>query len=193
MSLPDVGQSIMLARELETALRLHRPEALAIIGCAGGNGFAEASSLGVSRLVGIDINPSYLAAAKQRYDGKFTSLELLPANIEDALPDIPEVDLVYAALVFEYVAIEKALPVLKAICRAGGQLVALLQLPTEGLSRVSASPYASLGGLKTIMNLVPPDEFVASARAAGFAIGSRHVVTLESSKQFLVQTLHLPS
>jgi hypothetical protein len=59
MALPTIGQADMLSGELKRLLHDYPSEAVATIGCSGGNGFAEAASAGVSRIVGIDINPQY--------------------------------------------------------------------------------------------------------------------------------------
>lgn len=39
MALPTVGQSLLIANELDILVRIRSPDSVAIIGCAGGNGF----------------------------------------------------------------------------------------------------------------------------------------------------------
>ena len=53
MASPAVGQAEMLADEFEALLKSHAPTAVALVGCAGGNGFDKAARAGVTRLVGI--------------------------------------------------------------------------------------------------------------------------------------------
>ncbi|WP_049853198.1 hypothetical protein [Pantoea sp. RIT-PI-b] len=67
MALPDVGQADMLSGELETLLAEYSPKSVAIAGCAGGNGFDKVINAGVTRLVGVDINPEYIADARALY------------------------------------------------------------------------------------------------------------------------------
>ena len=199
MAMPDVGQARMLANEFEELLKIYAPTSAAIIGCAGGNGFEEAAKAGVTRLVGLDINPTYIAGAKARYAGRMTGLELYCADIAgdmseflpESLPELRPVHLVYAALVFEYVDIAKALQNLRDICLSNGILAALLQLPKEGAASVSPSPFVKLNELSSIMRLVPPDDFRTVAEGLGFGFLSQKLITLESGKQFSLQLFKL--
>ena len=65
MAMPDVGQAKMLANEFEELLKTYAPTSAALIGCAGGNGFEEAIKAGVTRLVGLDINPTYITELRR--------------------------------------------------------------------------------------------------------------------------------
>jgi hypothetical protein len=186
MAMPDVGQAKMLANEFAELLKTYAPASTAIIGCAGGNGFDEAIMAGVERIVGIDINPNYIADAEARYVGRIKGLELYCANIEECLPEIQPVHMLYGALIFEYLDIEKALGNLRALCLPGAILAALLQLPKEGAASVSPSPYLSLKELSSIMRLVPPHDFRKAAIASGFSFLSEKFLTLSSGKQFSV-------
>jgi len=192
MTLPEVGQSSMLADEFTNLLKTYRSNSVAVIGCAGGNGFDEAFQSGVERIVGIDINHDYLVETKSRYEGKFSELDVYCANVEDELPDISPVDMIYAALIFEYVDVKKTLSSLKKICKKGGVLAVLLQLPKEGLSNVSPSPFTSLGQLTSIMRLVPPSEIRELAKDIGFSLESEKTITLKSQKEFSLQIYSLP-
>lgn len=188
MALPDVGQAPMLASEFDGLLKAYSPASVALVGCAGGNGFEEAIRAGVTRLVGIDINPNYVSDAKVRYAGRMPGLEVYCADIEQKLPSaVRPVDLVYAALVFEYVNTAKALTSLREIIVPGGSLATLLQLPKEGAASVSPSPFVALKALGSIMRLIPPDELRAAAEGAGFAFVSQKLVSLPSGKQFSAQ------
>ena len=148
---------------------------------------ASNAKAGVARLVGLDINPSYIADAKARYAGRMTGLELYCADIAGDAPELRPVDLIYGALVFEYVDIAKALKNLRGICLSGGILAALLQLPKEGMLSVSPSPFVTLKDLGSIMRLVPPNDFRKIAEGLGFGFLSQKLITLESGKQFSLQ------
>jgi hypothetical protein len=60
MALPAIGQSQLIADELDILVRTYAPSSVAILGCAGGNGFERLIDTSVSRVVGIDINPQYI-------------------------------------------------------------------------------------------------------------------------------------
>ncbi|WP_208647662.1 class I SAM-dependent methyltransferase [Cupriavidus lacunae] len=193
MASPAVGQAEMLALEFGALLKSHAPKTVALVGCAGGNGFDKAAEVGVSRLVGIDINARYIADAKDRYADTIPGLELHCADIQGDMPDLQAVELVYAALVFEYVDVPVALRNISRLCRPNGLLAALLQLPKQGADAVTHSPFASLKELNSIMRLVPPGELLDSAEAAGFACLSQKTITLQSGKQFSLQLFRLTS
>jgi len=187
MSSPAIGQAEMLAVEFAALLRRHVPKAVALVGCAGGNGFDRAAEAGVTRLVGIDINAQYIALAKERYAGTIPGLELLCADIQGDLPDLQPVELVYAALVFEYVDVPAALHNMSRLCCQNGLLAAMVQLPKRGCDAVTPSPFASLQELTSIMRLVPPEELRDGAQRAGFECLSQRTITLQSGKQFSLQ------
>jgi len=187
MALPTIGQAELLASEFGALLKSHAPDSVALIGCAGGNGFDKAAEGGVSRLVGIDLNPHYISSAQHRYARTISGLELHCADIQGDLPTVQPVELVYAALVFEYVDVAVALKNISRLCAPGGLLAVVLQLPKQGSDAVTASPFVSLKELSSIMKLVPPDEFRACAETLGFFWKSQKIVTLQSGKQFSFQ------
>ena len=192
MDMPGVGQAKMLANEFGELLETYVPTSVAVIGCAGGNGFEEAIKAGVARLVGLDINPTYIVNANARFAGRELGLELYCADIERYMREVRPVHMVYAALVFEYVDIVKTLKNLRSICLSDGILAALLQLPKEGTASVSPSPFIALKALSPIMRLVPPDEFRQLGEGLGFVFLSQKLITLESGKQFSLQVFKVP-
>jgi SAM-dependent methyltransferase len=193
MASPVVGQAEMVANEFAALLTRHVPQTVALIGCAGGNGFTKAAEAGITRLVGIDINARYIADAQDRYADTVPGLELYCADIQGEMPDLQTVELVYAALVFEYVDVPAALRNISRLCRPNGIMAALLQLPRPEADAVTNSPFESLKKLNSIMRLVPPEELNDSAEGAGFVCLSKTTVTLQSGKQFSLQVFRLAS
>ena len=147
MALPEVAQAQLLSDEFESLLRRFRPHSVAVIGCAGGNGFdridpavtarvvgngtiATNLILGAvtARVVGIDFNADYIAVANERYRSRIPGLELIACDIEtNPLPVVP-VDFVYAALVLEYVDVQRVLEGLRTLIVPGGILATVVQL-----------------------------------------------------------------
>jgi len=189
MSLPSVGQARMLADQLALLLERHAPISVAIIGCAGGNGLDRIDSTRVERVVAVDINREYIAATEVRYADRLANLDLICADVQSERLTFDPVDLIYAALVLEYVDIAATFATLKRNLRPGGTLAVLLQLPHSDQHAVSASPYKSLNKLMPALKLVEPDELRAQATTAGFAVGSSEIIDLPSGKQFWLQTL----
>lgn len=186
MALPAVDQAGMTAKELSVALSLFSPGSLGVIGCAGGNGF-DAIPPSTRRVVGVDINPEYVASARERYLGRISGLEFLVADIQSDALSFEPVDLLFASLVFEYVDSGRSLANLSRVCRSGGRLVTLLQQPSATLSPLTPSPYVTIKRLSPLMRLVPPAELALQAASVGFRLESERVVSLRSGKSFIVQ------
>ena len=135
----------------------------------------------------------YIAEAKARYAGRIPGLELHCADIAgDSTPNVAAVELVYCALVFEYVDVAKALKNIRALCLPTGLLATVLQLPKEGAESVSPSRFVKLRQLGSILRLVPPDDLREIAEGLGFRLLSQKLITLESGKQFSLQLFNKP-
>ncbi|MEZ4651033.1 MAG: class I SAM-dependent methyltransferase [Candidatus Eisenbacteria bacterium] len=185
MLLPSVGQAEMLSQLLGSLVDDHDPDAVAVLGCAGGNGFHRIPE--DRRIVGIDINPDFITAAAERYAALYPRLELHVLDIDAETLTIEPVSLVFAGLLFEYVRPEVALRFAKSICRDGGVLAAVLQLPLEGGSVVSPSPFRSLEVLAPAIHLLPPEALEAAAQAEGFHLEISRTVELASGKSFALR------
>ena len=184
MALPEVGQAALLADALAAAVEQHAPRSVAVLGCAGGNGFERVPR--GTRLVGVDLNAAYLDVARSRF-GDRHGLELYCADVvEDALPFAP-VDLAFAGLLFEYTRPGAVLDRLAAKLEPRGVLIAVLQLPSTA-APVTPSPYASLSRLAASMRLVSPDALALSAAAHDYSHLRTETVTASGGKQFAIQT-----
>jgi SAM-dependent methyltransferase len=193
MSVPGVGQADMLATQFAELLGKWTPASAAVIGCAGGNGFDRLRVDVTRRVLGIDINPQYIQELAYRYAARIPGLELYVRDIQEPVERIAPVDFIYAALVFEYVAPKPVLQNLKSICRPGGVLATVLQLPSDHVAPISESPFTSLEGLASAMHLVSPSALAADATEIGFVPLSSHLVRLSSGKEFAVQLFQLPA
>ena len=65
---PRVAQLRLLGDVFEESLREFRPAAVVVPGCATGNGFERIDPAATRRIVGIDINPEFLALARNLVD-----------------------------------------------------------------------------------------------------------------------------
>jgi len=188
MSLPSVGQAQMLAEQLGRMVALHAPRSVAVVGCAGGNGLDRLESPCVKRVVAVDINPHYIAACRSRYANRLPNLELVCADVESGQMQFEPVELIYAALIFEYTDTFATLAALKRNLRAGGTLVSVLQLTHSELPAITPSAYTSLMALASAFRPIVPADLCACASAAGFELAGSNPINLRSGKQFLVQT-----
>jgi SAM-dependent methyltransferase len=187
MALPDVGQAELLAEVLARAVREQAPRSVAIFGCAGGNGFERVPS--DTRLVGVDVNPDYVAAARARHRRR-KRLELYVADVTtDELPFAP-VELAFAGLLFEYVDLATALTRIGEKLVPGGALVAAVQLPSRR-AKVTPSPYTSLAQLKSGMRLVSTAELLQAATAQRYELRAADIWTAGGGKEFAVHLYRL--
>jgi SAM-dependent methyltransferase len=184
MAWPSVAQAQFLAESLASSVREIAPRSVAVLGCAGGNGFDLLPPDQVQRVVGVDINPNYIAATEERYQGRFAKLELHCADVLSEGLHFEPVDFVFAGLLFEYVDPVKCLTNIKRMLNPGGHLVAVLQLPNASISAVTPTPFQSLGKLSGLITLHPPGEFEARARSLGFITETSKRSELGSGKAF---------
>ena len=95
-------------------------------------------------------------------------------------------DLVYCALLFEYVEWPRLLPALAAAIRAGGGLGVLLQRPSAASPAVTPTRYTTLLRLEDAFHFVEPGDLAARALGAGLDLQSHYAEPLTSGKSFEV-------
>lgn len=188
MALPSIGQSQMIADQLEALVRTFCPHSIGIIGCAGGNGLDRLAGTSVSRMVGVELNPEYIEQTRQRYEGRLPGLELYTADIQTAVSLFEPVDLLFVALVLEYVDLDRTMTALWRHCKNDGVLAVISQLPHETMKAVSPSPYTTLSRLAPVMHLVSPQELQLRARHAGFCPEHSSTILSSGGKGFSVDT-----
>jgi SAM-dependent methyltransferase len=130
MGSDNVRQLEALSDLFKRALDLCIPESVAVLGVAGGNGLDRIDSAITKRIVGLDINSSYLGAVRQRY-GALPGLELCCTDLADMPMSLTPVELVHAALVFEHTGLGCSLENALLLVAPGGRLSVVLQLPSE--------------------------------------------------------------
>ncbi len=178
------GQAQVLDRIFGHALRTLEPRSVAVLGAAGGNGFEHLLSAKATRTVAVDLNRGYLRQLERRFGDRLQGLEIVCGDLGDPAVDFAPVDLVHAALVFEYVDVDRILNRTRAWLRPEGALWVVLQLPDDGVAQLSPSPFASLARIGSFMKLHAERDFRAAAAAAGFVESAEEVVTLPGGKRF---------
>jgi hypothetical protein len=187
MGLPEVAQSELLADVFGALLVDHAPRSVAVLGCAGGNGFDRISPAVTERVVGVDINPSFIDATRTRFQGRFHVLELVVGDLQTGEPAIEPVDCVYAGLVLEYVDLRAAWRRIRSLVRPGGVVGTVVQLPTRGFDAVTPSAYSSVQSLAQWMTLVSPEELRRCAEGQRCEELTSHIVESRAGKKFQVQ------
>lgn len=186
MAWPSVGQAQLLSDALSCAIAQFSPQSVAVLGCAGGNGF-ERIPPGVSMVVGVDLNPQFIAETGARFRGRFKKLELLAGDIQSNETSFTPVDLIFAGLILEYVNVETVIARVPSMLCAAGHLVTVLQLSNVGHSSVSPSPFSGVKPLGEVMHFVSPSHLQKIAEAQGCVQLESTTVASVAGKQFQVQ------
>jgi hypothetical protein len=184
MALPAVAQDVYLAGALERLVRDNAPDSVAIIGCAGGNGFERLPPDKVRRVVGTDINAGYLAETRHRHADRFREFELICCDITSPACRFDPVELIYAGLIFEYIDLRAGLISLRRLVRPIGLIAIVLQLHDDAISPVTPSPYIALAKLGPYMRLILPEEVKSVAESLGFSLRSSTRSVLSTGKAF---------
>lgn len=175
MNHPAVRQLELLRLALRDVLVEFKPRSLVVPGCATGNGFEHVQPEVTSRVIGIDINPEFLAVARERYTATIPGLELMCADIADVELPRATIDVVFAGLIFEYVDLKSAIEKFCRWLRPGGLLALVVQL--EGSEeKVTSTGYHSLQQLASLLRPVDPVALERLAESSGLFLvrATRH-------------------
>jgi hypothetical protein len=191
MALPQIAQAQLLSDVFSGALNKFSPQSVAVLGCAGGNGFDRISAQITRRVVGIDLNPEYVHETRRRFNDRISALELFVGDIQTDMFDFSPVDLVFAGLIFEYVDVGVVLVNIRSMLTANGKMVTIVQLPNTGIPEVTPSPFSSIRILSSLMRLVPPELLERLAVMHGFQLTDSRPIESAGGKTFQIQTFCL--
>lgn len=183
MSSAEVGQLPVLAELFECALRHCRPESVAVLGIAGGNGLEQIDPSITKRIVGVDINQRYLDEVQRRF-GTLAGLELHRRDLTERECGLAPVAMVHAALIFEHAGFGAALENAIALVGMGGWLSIVLQLPSPAEPGVAATRYASIQALKRDFALIESSEAQRVLTRKGFILVEQEHRSLPAGKAF---------
>lgn len=183
MSSVAVQQLGALSGLFAEAIRCCRPASIAVLGIAGGNGLDHVDSSITARVVGLDVNPLYLEAARQRYS-HLPGLELHCVDLSKQRVELEPVQLVHAALVFEHAGLGCCLENAISMVAPSGNLSVVLQLPTESGQTGVASQFSSIQNLKSHFSLIDPAWLCESLGGRGFQLILETTRELPADKGF---------
>jgi len=168
-----------------------RPEAVAVLGCATGNGFEHIQNDITKLLVGIDFNPEYVDTARHRFSGLIPELQLFCSDIMSIELEPRSFDLVSSGLFFEHVDPKSVIAKVFRWLKPGGVLTTVLQLPSKTGESVSDTGIESMKVLEPVAKLVAPELLTDLAESAGFHLQNAKTVTLNTGKSFRVLVYRL--
>lgn len=193
MSLPDVAQAQALNSLMASVLKAYRPDSIAVMGCTTGNGFEHIDPSHTPRVIGVDINTDYLTALKKKFAKRLPGLELVEGDVASADFQVGPVSMVFAGLIFEYVAVTDAINSIYRSLVPGGILISVLQLPGPDSSPVTDTQFKSLAMLAPIMTLVSPPVFSVIGNRAGLKLINSDTIPLKKGKAFFVGIYQKPA
>ena len=138
MALDSVGQLQAMNAMMRQQFAACPAETVMILGVAGGNGLEHAGRMGFTKVYGVDINPCYLQACRERYPQLQDVLETVCADLLEEKLQLPHADLLMANLLVEYIGYA---PFQKAVEHIAPRYVSCGIQINDGESFVSDSPY----------------------------------------------------
>jgi methyltransferase family protein len=178
-----VDQLAPLAGLFGEALARLRPRSVAVLGVAGGNGLEHVDSALTTRVVGIDLNPGYLAATKARFPD-LRGLELHCVDLEHDTLNLEPVSLVHAALLFEHAGTGQCLDTAVSLVARGGHLSVVLQVPSDAHEAVTPSGYPSMVTLAGDFAFVDPHQLRRVLAQRELRLTHQARLTLSTGKAF---------
>lgn len=186
MASPEVGQLQVLNDLCAQFLAEFSPASLAVFGCATGNGFEHIDPAITKRVVGVDINAAFLRLLETRYAAGLPSLGLIEADFSSPSFEMRPVSAIMAALVYEFVDLDRALRKTRASLIPGGTLMVVLQLANSGARKVTPTAYTRLAPLASVMTPIDPDEFTAACERENLLPIRGETIPLRQGKSFFV-------
>ncbi len=181
MASEAVRQLEPLAVLFSEVLARRQPESVALLGVAGGNGLDRIDCGTTHRIVGVDCNPSYIDAVRERFS-HLRGLELHCVDLAAARVELGPVELVHAALVFEHAGTKLCLENSLSLVAAGGAISIVLQLPATADANVGSSGIASIQKLKNHFHLIDPEWLCDEVARRGFELSFETCVALAGGK-----------
>ncbi len=172
-----------LNRLMERQLNGYDVHSVAILGVAGGNGLEHIAAGQYKTIVGVDINENYLNTCWRRYPQLQSCLQLLCVDLRQSEISLPQVDLVVADLILEYIgmgAFFHCLAVVKP------EIVSCVVQQNQKEAFVSPSPYSQ--GLQKVEDIhqdIDPAELVALMKGSGWSVILREEIPMPNGKRLI--------
>jgi predicted RNA methylase len=185
MSFEGVEQLQALNQILSEQLDAFDTESVMILGITGGNGLEHIDTAKIKEIIGIDINPEYLAVCKERHAELGTKLRLMNMDVTSAEAILPHADLVIANMFLEYVNLHDFARKLIAAEPVYFSCT-YQQEKTSGIQFVSSSPYADVfDDVSELHSTVAADEVKREMSEIGMALTGTTEYPLPNGKAFV--------
>lgn len=162
-----VGQLELLNHLTKRYLKKFNPKIVLFLGIAGGNGLEHIDKAITREVFGIDINKKYLEETRKRYEYLLPELKLINIDITTNDDEITKADLIWAALILEYVSIKKCFGFMSKNIQTGGHLIVTIQ-SNNGIQSVSVTGVETIKSVGQIFKAIDPEELLFTADKFGF-------------------------
>lgn len=163
-----VGQLYLLNDLTKKYLGKLNPKIVMFLGIAGGNGLEHIDNKVTSQVFGIDINQNYLNETKKRFKDQIPNLSLINIDISSRkTKKITKANLIWAALIFEYVETDTCFEFINSNIQENGYLIVTIQ-ENNGVSSVSQTGIETIKSAGLIFRLISESDLVSVADKFGF-------------------------
>lgn len=170
MALDSVQQLQAMNQIMKGQLNQYEVQSAMILGIAGGNGLEHVDTEKLNKVYGVDINQEYLTITKKRYENLSDTLDCLCIDLVGEAEKLPQVDMLIANLLIEYIGyecFEKVVTVTKPV-----YVSCIIQVNVDD-SFVSESPYLhAFDGLVSVHHQMAKQELQNSMNEIDY-----HVLT----------------
>lgn len=168
MALNSVQQLQAMNQMMKEQLNQYDIQSVMICGIAGGNGLEHVNAEKITKVYGVDINMEYIMVTEKRYMNLSGILECLCVDLRSEAEKLPQVNMLIANLLIEYIGYECFQKVVKV---TNPQYVScIIQINIDD-SFVSDSPYLHVfDGLEDVHHRMTEQELKNSMKAIGYQL-----------------------
>lgn len=169
MSLDSVNQLQTMNKIMKEQFEAYPVDTAMVLGIAGGNGLEHVDIKKYHTVYGVDINADYLSAVTQRYSDLEGVLQCLHLDIVNEAAKLPEVKLLLANLLIEYIGYDAFQ---QAIRQVDPEYVScVIQINTDEKQWVSDSPYIhAFDRLDEVHHQMEQEALTSSMQAVGYSL-----------------------
>lgn len=184
MALDSVQQLQAMNQMMKGQLNQYDIQSAMILGIAGGNGLEHVDTEKLNKVYGVDINPEYLTITKKRHENlSDTTLECLCVDLISEAEKLPQVNMLIANLLIEYIGYECFQKVVKV---TKPQYVSCIVQINVDDSFVSDSPYLHVfDGLEYVHHQMDEQELQKSMNVIEYRLIQKLEYQLPNGKKLV--------
>ena len=194
MSHPNVAQTQMLNKIIKEQFELlpkkqRSNSCVAILGITNGNGLEHVIPCEMAKVIGIDINKSFLDECRVRYKNIEKRLYLLQLdlteNISKSVGILSECNLIIANLLIKHIHLDNFIRIVAGLPKKSQIISCVIQINPDGMA-VSKSGFEHIFEIITNQREDEKEDLIIPMMIeSGFVVINRVVYNLPNKKQFI--------